>query len=74
MININGIKETILYYIVCIWMDTWIYNNVFKLLPYAEEVISNCINKDEAQKSLNIKLFKYIPKSYKRKLLDDKFN
>ncbi len=67
------IKETILYYIVSIYMQTWLYNKVFFRIYILKGELVRCLNKEEAERLCMQKRYKYIPKSVKKKLIDEKF-
>lgn len=69
-----SIKENFLYYIVELWSNSWLYNKVFsRITPLCME-IDRCENASEAYQVINFKWYKYIPLSYKRKLVHEKFN
>lgn len=75
--NINSIKETILYYIVEWFSSSWLYYNVFKKMYDLKQTFID--NKDvysynDAKHVMNRKIYKFVPKSYKKKILNDYFS
>lgn len=72
---IRYIKETILYYIIYIYSESWFYYNVIKMVDrFKHELNDYCNTKNDAIWLIDRKRFKYIPKSYKYKLINEKFN
>lgn len=67
------IKETIKYYIVQIY-----YNTIYLHYMYNIEILKKKISRsdtiEEAMSYCNKKTFNWIPKSYKKKLVDEKFS
>ena len=75
--NINNIKETILYYIVEWFSSSWLYYNVFKKMYDLKQTFID--NKDvysynDAKHVMNRKIYKFVPKSYKKTILNDYFS
>lgn len=68
------LKETIIYYVVCLWMNTWVYNNIFRLIDIMNDCLNSCMSKEDAKRTVNLNIFKYIPSTYKNKIINEKFN
>lgn len=67
------IIETIKYYIVSLYARTWFFNNIIYKMHLLEIRLLKCNTKEDAIKTSNIKMFKWIPKSSKRKLIEKRF-
>lgn len=66
------IKETIKYYIVLLYYNT-IYKHYMHNVELLIEGISRCRTRESAVAHSSIPLYKHISKSYKKKLIDEKF-
>ena len=70
---IQYIKETILYYIINWYSTSWFYYNVIKVMPRFRNDIDKCFTMDEALRIKNRKLYKWLPNSFKNKIIKLKF-
>lgn len=68
------IGETVKYYIVNWYSNTWFFNEVIYKMYLLENRLTKCRNIEEAIRASNLKMFKWIPKSSKRKLIEERFN
>lgn len=68
------IRETIKYYIVNWYSNTWFFNEVIYKMYLLENRLIKCRNREEAIRASNLNMFKWIPKSSKRKLIEERFN
>ena len=68
------IGETVKYYIVNWYSNTWFFNEVIYKMYLLENRLTKCRNIEEAIRTSNLKTFKWIPKSSKRKLIEERFN
>lgn len=68
--SISKIKDTILYYISVWWLESWIYLNIVHKSNILEQRLKNVKTYKEAEMISNTKQFKWISKSYKRKLIN----
>lgn len=66
------IKETIKYYIVLLYYNT-IYLKYMSVVELLIEDISNSIDRDHAISLSNRKIYRRISKSYKEKLINEKY-
>lgn len=70
----NKIKETILYYIINWYSTSWFYYNIIKMMGRYRNTINNkCKSKNEAIRIKNRKIYKYLPNSFKYKIIKLKF-
>lgn len=70
----NKIKETILYYIINWYSTSWFYYNIIKMMDRYRNTINNkCKSKNEAIRIKNRKIYKYLPNSFKDKIIKLKF-
>lgn len=67
------IRETIKYYIVNWYSNTWFFNNVIYKMYLLENHLSKCLTKEEAIRVSTLRTFRWIPKSSKRKLIEERF-
>lgn len=68
------IKETILYYIINWYSTSWFYYNIIKMMCRYRNTINNkCKSKNEAIRIKNRKIYKYLPNSFKDKIIKLKF-
>ncbi len=70
---IQYIKETILYYIINWYSTSWFYYNVIKVMSRFGNDIDKCFTIDEALRIKNRKLYKWLPNSFKNKIIKLKF-
>lgn len=67
------IGETIKYYIVNWYSNTWFFNNIIYKMYLLEIRLSKCRTKEEAIRVSTLRTFRWIPKSSKRKLIEGHF-
>lgn len=67
--KINDIK----WYIVDLYMHTWLWTKIGLPAYRFKNELDNLYNKEEAFHIVNKKRFKYVPKSYKLRLINEKF-
>ena len=72
--RLSNIINTIKYYLSVWWLESDIYLNIVHKSKLLYNLIQNSKSYDEAYRISNLKQFKYISRSYKLKLLDEKFN
>lgn len=70
---INYLKETILYYIVNWYSTSWFYYNIIKMMDRFRNNINKCFTIEEAKRVKNRKLYKWLPNSFKDKIIKQKF-
>lgn len=70
----HKIFETIKYYIVNWYSNTWFFNNIIYKMYLLEIRLSKCRTKEEAIRVSTLSTFRWIPKSSKRKLIEERFN
>lgn len=70
---IQYIKETILYYIINWYSTSWFYYNVIKVMSRFLNDIGKCFTMDEVLRIKNRKLYKWLPNSFKNKIIKLKF-
>lgn len=70
---IQYIKETLLYYLIEIYINSWLYKNVGYPGMRLKEDIGRCLDIQEANKTSNVNFYKHIPKIYKDKIIHEKF-
>ena len=69
----NNIKETILYYIVNWYSNSWYYYNVILMMEDFENDINKSTDIEHAKWLCGRNRFKFVPKSFKRKCIYNKF-
>lgn len=71
---INKLIDTIKYYLAVLWLKSPIY--IYIALPnkILIKLINDADDIEHAKDIINMKAFKYISKSYKNKLIYNKFN
>ena len=67
------IRETILYYIVKWYTESWFFRNINLMERLLKSKLSYCNNKAKALELINKKQFKYLSKQYKEQLVHEKF-
>lgn len=71
--SFNYIKETITYYIVNWYTDSWFYYNINLMVRLFKQRLSYCTSKEKALLLIHKSQFKYISNKYKLKLINEKF-
>lgn len=72
--KIVWLKETILYYIVSLYMHTWMFQKIFLRIHMLENELKRCDDKADAEYIASRKMYKYISKSFKQKMIHEKFD
>lgn len=70
----NKLIETIKYYLAVLWLKSPIYTNIISPSKILVKLINDADDIEHAKDIINMKAFKYISKSYKNKLIYNKFN
>ena len=70
---INKLIDTIKYYLAVIWLNSPIYTNIISPSKILVKLINDTDSVRQAKKIIEMKAFKYISKSYKNKLIYNKF-
>lgn len=66
--------ETLKYYLASWWLSSRLYTNIFGPCKIMVKLIDDSDNIESANNIINMKAFKYIPLSYKKKLIYNKYN
>lgn len=72
--KITCIKETILHYIVLLYMRTWVFQKIFLRIHMLENELDRCADKANAKYISSRKMYRYISKSFKQKMIHEKFD
>lgn len=70
---LKDLKETILYYIINWYSQSWYYNNVIVMMKDFQNDINKSDNIEHAKWLCERNRFKFVPKSFKRKCIYNKF-
>lgn len=70
---LNKLFDTIKYYLVVLWLKSPIYTNIISSSKILVKLINDADDVEHAKNIINMKAFKYISKSYKNKLIYNKF-
>lgn len=70
---LNKLIDTIKYYLAVLWLKSPIYTNIISSSKILVKLINDADDIEHAKNIINMKAFKYISKSYKNKLIYNKF-
>ena len=70
---LNKLIDTIKYYLAVLWLKSPIYTNIISSSKILVKLINDADDVEHAKNIINMKAFKYISKSYKNKLIYNKF-
>lgn len=71
---IKYIKENILYYIINWYSTSWFYYNIIKMMSrFRYDINVKCMSKNEALRIKNRKIYKWLPNSFKNKIIKLRF-
>lgn len=71
--QLDKFMETIKYYLTILWRKSFLYKNIACPAIEFENMLKSCKTKEDAIRYSNIKIYKYLSNSYKRKVINDFF-
>lgn len=68
------IKETFTYWVAVCWWNSWLYQHMVFPVEFLKKDIANSTSIAEAERMSKKRFYRYVSKSYKKRLIYEKFN